>query len=197
MITVQFTVRPGQGDPSGFDLGDMSVTGGLGTADSAGRTPDQGMMIYLSVTQLLDSLRAFLSGHGKTLTFTGVDTSFSLVFRRTKDGISVAFKDGIIARTASDELASAVLGAAESLSLTLPPGILPHPTTRTPWQLFVHSCPGTSMAAVIDVNRGTVTGRHVFTRTLSEATEDSSPDARAAWSRLRRPLAVDWRVAVG
>jgi hypothetical protein len=80
------------------------------------------MMIYLSVTQLLDSLRAFLSGHGKTLTFTGVDTSFSLVFRRTKDGISVAFKDGIIARTASDELASAVLGAAESLSLTLPPG---------------------------------------------------------------------------
>jgi hypothetical protein len=42
------------------------------------------------------------------------------------------------------------------------------------------------MAAVIDVNRGTVTGRHVFTRTLSEATEDSSPDARAAWSRLRR-----------
>jgi hypothetical protein len=122
VITVQFTVRPGQGDPSGFDLGDMSVTGGLGTADSAGRTPDQGMMIYLSVTQLLDSLRAFLSGNGKTLTFTGVDTSFSLVFRRSKDGISVAFKDGIIARTASDELASAVLGAAESLSLTLPPG---------------------------------------------------------------------------
>ncbi|MEU1564210.1 hypothetical protein ABZ504_27805 [Streptomyces mirabilis] len=121
MITVQFTVRPGQGDPSGFDLGDMSVTGGLGTADSAGRTPDQGMMIYLSATQLLDSLRAFLSGNGKTLTFTGVDTSFSLVFRRVKDGISVAFKDAVIARTASDELASAVLGAAESLSLTLPP----------------------------------------------------------------------------
>lgn len=58
MITVQFTVRPGQGDVSGFDLGDMAVTGDFGTADSVGRAPDQGMMIYLSVVQLPDSLGA-------------------------------------------------------------------------------------------------------------------------------------------
>ncbi|MFF2994193.1 hypothetical protein ACFVTC_06360 [Streptomyces sp. NPDC057950] len=122
MITVHFTVRPGQGDPSGFDLGDMSVTGDLGTADSAGRTPDQGMMIHLSVTQLLDSLGTLLRGHGRTVTFTGVDTSFALVFRRTRDGVSVASEDGVIARTTPGELASAVLGAAEALSLTLPTG---------------------------------------------------------------------------
>ncbi|MFJ3644008.1 hypothetical protein ACIPRD_30300 [Streptomyces sp. NPDC090108] len=121
MITVQFTVRPGQGDAGGFDLGDMAVTGDLGTADSAGHVPDQGMMIYLSVVQLLDSLGAFLRGNDRMLTFTGADTSFGLVVRRTKDGLSVAGKDGVVARTTARELASAVLCAAEDLGPALPP----------------------------------------------------------------------------
>ncbi|MGW3458380.1 hypothetical protein ACWDE9_01905 [Streptomyces olivaceoviridis] len=121
MITVQFTVRPGQGDPSGFDLGDMAVTGEFGTANSAGHFPDQGMMIYLSVVQLLDSLGAFLRGNTRVLSFTGADTSFGLVVRRTKDGLSVADKNTVVARTTTLELASAVLHAAENLSASLPP----------------------------------------------------------------------------
>ncbi|WP_329571206.1 hypothetical protein [Streptomyces sp. NBC_01361] len=120
MITVQFTVRPDQGEPSGFDLGDMSVTGDLGTADSAGHTPDQGMMIYLSVTQLLDSLGDFLRGDAGTLAFTGVDTSFGLVFRRTRKGLSVASKVGVVARASAPELGEAVLRAADRLALALP-----------------------------------------------------------------------------
>jgi hypothetical protein len=122
LITLQLTVRPGQGAPSGFDLGDMAVIGEFGTADSAGHAPDQGMMVYLSVTQLMDGLVSFLGGDTTSFAFTGVDTSFSLVFRRTKDGLSVASKDGVIARTTPDELASAVLQAAEPLSRTLPAG---------------------------------------------------------------------------
>lgn len=120
MITVQFTVRPGQGDASGFDLGDMAVTGELGTADSAGHVPDQGMMIYLSVVQLLDSLGAFLRGNARTLSFTGADTSFNLVVRRTKDGLSVADENAVVARTTAMELASAVLHAAEDIGPSLP-----------------------------------------------------------------------------
>ncbi|MFJ7152303.1 hypothetical protein ACIQVT_29610 [Streptomyces sp. NPDC100445] len=54
MISVEFTVRSGRGDASGFDLGGMAVTGDSGTVDSAGHIPDQDMMIYLSVIQLLD-----------------------------------------------------------------------------------------------------------------------------------------------
>ncbi|KOG64082.1 hypothetical protein ABZT16_18405 [Streptomyces flaveolus] len=116
MIAVQFTVRPGQGDASGFDLGDMAVTGELGTADSAGHVPDQGMMIYLSVVQLLDSL----GGNARTLSFTGADTSFNLGVRRTKDGLSVADKNAVVARTTAMELASAVLHAAEDIGPSLP-----------------------------------------------------------------------------
>ncbi|MEU7305385.1 hypothetical protein [Streptomyces sp. NPDC007206] len=121
MITVQFTVRPGQGDASGFDMGDMVLTGDFGTADSSGHIPDQGMMIYLSVIQLLDSLRDFLRSNARVLTFIGADTSFSLVLRRTKDGLSVASKHGVVARTTVPELASAVLHAAEDLGRSLPP----------------------------------------------------------------------------
>ncbi|MFE1311598.1 hypothetical protein [Streptomyces sp. NPDC058755] len=87
MITVQFTVRPGQGDASGFDMGDMVVAGNLGTADSAGQVPDQGMMIYLSVVRLLDSLGGFLRGDARVLRFTGADTSFGLVVRRTRRSV--------------------------------------------------------------------------------------------------------------
>ncbi|MGW0885183.1 hypothetical protein [Streptomyces sp. NPDC002671] len=120
MITVEFTVRPGQGDASGFDLGDMTVTGDLGTADSAGHVPDQGMMIYLSVVQLLDSLGDFLRGNARVLSYIGADTSFKLVVRRNKGGLSVAGKNGAVARTTAPELASAVLHAAEDLGRSLP-----------------------------------------------------------------------------
>ncbi|MGW3631990.1 hypothetical protein ACWD7F_17805 [Streptomyces sp. NPDC005122] len=121
VITAQFTVRPGQSDPSGFDLGDMSFAGDLGTADSAGHTPDQGMMIHLSVIQLLDGLGDLLRGNVRTLAFTGVDTSFSLVFRHGKGALSVASKDGLVARTTAPELAAAVMRAANALSRALPP----------------------------------------------------------------------------
>ncbi|MFJ4583275.1 hypothetical protein [Streptomyces echinatus] len=120
VITFQFTVRPGQGAPSGFDMGDMLVTGALGTANSSGHVPDQGMMIYLSVVHLLDTLGRFLQGDARVLSYIGVDTSFKLVVRRNKDGLSVAGKDGVIARATVPELASAVLRAAEELGRSLP-----------------------------------------------------------------------------
>ncbi|MEU7061845.1 hypothetical protein [Streptomyces sp. NPDC046197] len=130
MITFQFTVRPDQGAPHGFDMGDMVVTGDLGTADSSGHVPDQGMMIYLSVIQLLDSLRGFLQGDARVLSYIGADTSFKLVVRRNKDGLSVAGKNGVIARTTSPELTSAVLHAAEALGRSLPP----EDTVRFDWE---------------------------------------------------------------
>ncbi|MEU6703384.1 hypothetical protein [Streptomyces wuyuanensis] len=115
MLTVTFTVRPGQGDPNGFDLGDMVFEGELGTARSTGRVPDAGMMIYLSVTLLLDGLRQLLDDRRKVVHFTAVDSSFGLVFRRNKAGASVSSGSEVIARTSRSDLAEAVLAAAENL----------------------------------------------------------------------------------
>ncbi|MEU8688728.1 hypothetical protein [Streptomyces sp. NPDC048665] len=108
-------MRPGQGEATGFDLGDMVVTGDLGTADSAGRVPDQGMMIHLSVVTLLDQLRGFLRGDVRYLRYNGVDTSFTLVLRRAEHHVSVSGRDGLLGRTTGPELAAAALDAAEDL----------------------------------------------------------------------------------
>jgi hypothetical protein len=115
LLTVTFTVRPGQGDPNGFDLGDMVFESELGTARSTGQVPDAGMMIYLSVALLLDGLRQLFDGRRKVVHFTAVDSSFSLVFRRNKAGASVSSGSGIIARPSRNDLAEAVLTAAEKL----------------------------------------------------------------------------------
>ncbi|MFD7911188.1 hypothetical protein ACFV30_10705 [Streptomyces sp. NPDC059752] len=115
-VIVRFSLRPGQGDPSGFDLGDMSWRGELGEVSSAGRSPDQGMMIHLSVVLLLDTLRVLLQGRSTTASFVGVDSSFSLTFRATGAGISVASTSGKLAVVSRAALAATVLRAAEELA---------------------------------------------------------------------------------
>ncbi|MFG2600992.1 hypothetical protein [Streptomyces sp. NPDC048462] len=117
MIKIIFSVRSGQGEPSGFDLGDIICEGENGTARSSGHTPDQGMMIYLSVTLLLDSLRLLFSGEERRASFTGADTSFRLDFRRDKRGIIwVSTRDELLGKSSLDELAHAVLRPALELA---------------------------------------------------------------------------------
>lgn len=114
---MKFSVRPGQGDPSGFDLGDIVCEGEVGTAGSAGHDPDQGMMIYLSVTLLLDSLRPLVAGNKKAVSFTGSDSSFSLDFRCDKKGVvSVSAKGKLLGRCSIEDLAYAVLRPAQQLA---------------------------------------------------------------------------------
>ncbi|MEU9234608.1 putative T7SS-secreted protein [Streptomyces subrutilus] len=115
-MIVKFTVRPGQGDPSGFDLGDMHWSGDLGEASSAGHTPDQGMMIYLSVPELLDSLGQLLARRSSNASFSGSDSPFGLNFRTIKKAVSVTGRSGPVARVGHAELALAVLSAAEELA---------------------------------------------------------------------------------
>lgn len=117
MIKIAFSVRPGQGDPSGFDFGDIVCEGESGKVGSAGHALDQGMMIYLSVTLLLDSLRALFAGERRTVSFTGSDTSFRLDFRRDKRGfVSVSARGELLGKPSLEELAYAVLRPAQELA---------------------------------------------------------------------------------
>jgi hypothetical protein len=118
MISFAFTVRPGQGDPSGFDLGDITCTGAQGSASSAGHVPDQGMMIYVAVADLVSGVHALLEGGRKRFDFVGTDSSFSLTFRKGNKSVSVAAANGVIARTTEAELARALLTATEELERT-------------------------------------------------------------------------------
>ncbi|MFB6561934.1 hypothetical protein ACFCYH_24180 [Streptomyces sp. NPDC056400] len=94
----------------------MSWRGELGEATSVGHVPDQGMMIWISLTDLLDSLHRLLTGRSGHVSFIGADCSFSLTFRATKRGVSVRGRSGPVARVGPAELAVAVLSAAEELA---------------------------------------------------------------------------------
>ncbi|MGW9447925.1 hypothetical protein [Streptomyces sp. NPDC055632] len=117
MIGVRFSVRPGQGEPDDFDLGDIVCEGRSGTVVSAGHVPDQGVMIHLSVVLLLDNLRQLLFGERRTLSYTGIGSSFRLDFERDGKGfVSVSSKRTAVGRVRVEDLARAVLRAAEEFA---------------------------------------------------------------------------------
>ncbi|MEW1774800.1 hypothetical protein [Streptomyces sp. NPDC086777] len=114
-LRFEFSVAENEAPPpSGFDLGHMDVRGDRGAASSRDRTPDQAMMIYLSLPLLMDGLRRFLSSRDRSFTTSAVDSSFSLTFRRGDDGSIETLHDGtVIDRSSAEDLTSAVYTAAE------------------------------------------------------------------------------------
>lgn len=113
-VIVKFTVRPDQGAPSGFDLGDMAWVGELGEARSAGQSPDQAMMIHVSVTQLLDCLGDLLGGRTKSVSFTGAASSFRLRFTSIKQGIRTAGPSGPVSILAPGDFTATRHGFARA-----------------------------------------------------------------------------------
>jgi hypothetical protein len=74
-------------DPIGFELGDMEFRGKFGTVTSQQKTPSQSVMLILSLIGLLDGLRQLLSTpKANEFRFVGVDSSFAILFRKSKDG---------------------------------------------------------------------------------------------------------------
>ncbi|MEV8586764.1 hypothetical protein AB0424_07430 [Streptomyces sp. NPDC051180] len=115
-----FSVRPDQGEADDFDLGDIECEGEVGTVGSAGRVPDRGMMIYLSVPLLLDALRPLIAGERKAASFVGTDSSFRLDFRRDrKEVVTVSANGTVVGTCRPSELAEAVLRPAAELQREL------------------------------------------------------------------------------
>jgi hypothetical protein len=68
-----------------FDLGDIEVMIDSKVISSKNRIPDQSMMIFLSASNLLDGLVDLcLNKKRKQFEFTGIDSSFLLIFRRSE-----------------------------------------------------------------------------------------------------------------
>ncbi|WP_030706755.1 hypothetical protein [Streptomyces sp. NRRL F-2580] len=115
-MIVTFTVRSGQGEPSAFDRGDIVFSGELGEASSVGHVPDQGMMLFLAVPDLLDSLVALLGRRSTSASFTGIGSAYRLDFHTKKQTVTVKGRSGPVAQVSHAELAGAVLSAAEELA---------------------------------------------------------------------------------
>ncbi|MFE0099527.1 hypothetical protein [Streptomyces sp. NPDC059009] len=112
MIRFFFDVDPSELEPPspGFALGDMEVVGSAGRVTSKGHTPDQSMMIFVALSELLDGLRALVEHRRASFRFVGSDSSFRLDFALDgKDGrITTRGGDGIV----DESPAAEVLGAA-------------------------------------------------------------------------------------
>jgi hypothetical protein len=85
---LRFEMSREPGAPAtGFDMGDIHVTGNLGTFSSAGRKPSQSMMVYLSLVELLSGMSRFAETKSGHYAFMAVDSSFRLDFALTQAGV--------------------------------------------------------------------------------------------------------------
>jgi hypothetical protein len=117
---VEFTFSVAENQPpptSGFDLGHVRVRGSEREVGSRGRTPDQAMMIHLSVTLLLDGVRRFLSVRDRVYVSTVVDSSFVLKFMRVKGGwVETRHEDVLVDRSTEKDLADALFRGADAFA---------------------------------------------------------------------------------
>jgi hypothetical protein len=75
--------------PGGFELGDLVVTTATNGVSSKGRQPDAGMMIYLALVDLMNGISALARGDQRRYEFVGADSSFGLLFTRSKTGVAI------------------------------------------------------------------------------------------------------------
>jgi hypothetical protein len=88
MPGVRFELSRHDGDPAtGFDLGDIEVSGDLASVSSAGHRPSQSMMIYVALVELLDGLSRMAKAGSGSYRFIGADSSFRLDFALTGAGL--------------------------------------------------------------------------------------------------------------
>jgi hypothetical protein len=100
------SLPPATGRLTGFTLGHITVEGDGGSVTSAGRVPDQSMMLPLAVSDLLTGLRPLIAGPADgRYEFVGTDSSFRLVFTRTGDRIRIAGDGGTVASVPVAEFA--------------------------------------------------------------------------------------------
>jgi hypothetical protein len=112
MLRFELEISPHttEDDIDGLARGHLTITGSQGTATSKGQQPDQSMMIFLSIVELLDGLRRFLlDRHASRYHFVGVDSSFQLVItRETDDAIRIMCDQDTLDVVRPEEMIAAV-----------------------------------------------------------------------------------------
>ncbi|MEU1204780.1 hypothetical protein [Nocardia sp. NPDC005825] len=106
--------EPGEPGPTGFDFGDMDVVGDLGSASSG--DGGQSMMIFLSVTMLLDELSALIERGRGGFDWMGISSGFSLNFTLMKGRMRVRAGRVEITDTAAVHVLDAVQQAVREFA---------------------------------------------------------------------------------
>jgi hypothetical protein len=111
------------GPVSGLSRGHVTITGPLGSVTSAGRQPDQSMLVYISIVDLLDGLRVLLRpGGGRHWEWVGNDSSFVVDFDRHDNRVSIRAMDKGLGEVPEADLIASVWDATTSFLASNRPG---------------------------------------------------------------------------
>ena len=111
------------GSISGLSRGHVTITGPLGSVTSAGRQPDQSMLVYISIVDLLDGLRGLLSpGGGRHWEWVGNDSSFVVDFDRHRDRVRIRAMGEDLGEVAEADLVTGVWDATTTFLAANRPG---------------------------------------------------------------------------
>ena len=93
----------------GFELGDLTITGENANITSKGQSPDQSMMVFLAITDLLEGVRDLVSDDSVSeFEFVGADSSFSFLLEKNGQGIAIVQKQSPVANATDRELTQAI-----------------------------------------------------------------------------------------
>jgi len=109
-LRIEFTIVEWKHEINGLSLGHMMIEGKYGTHSSMNKTPDQSMMIFISIFELLDGIRYLVKNPTyKKYDFVGTDCSFRFTIKKKKDKILIIRKKNeIISRTNINEFIKVV-----------------------------------------------------------------------------------------
>lgn len=115
-IRFELTDRAAGRRVSGLSRGNVTMEGSGGLVTSAGRSPDQSMLVYLSLVDLLDGIGDLLSApSGREWQWVGNDSSFVVHFRRARDKVRIEAMGEPLGEVDEAQLARAVFDAATGL----------------------------------------------------------------------------------
>lgn len=103
---------------SGFDLGHMIITSDNITISSCNRVPDQSMMIFPTIVDLLDGLRVFLKDKKiKQYKLVCADSSFAIFFKKKGSDICIKVDDKIVSELNEKLLAKQIYKSCDNFFL--------------------------------------------------------------------------------
>jgi hypothetical protein len=115
-IRFELTDRTAGRRVSGLSRGNVTLEGGGRLVTSAGRTPDQSMLVYISLVDLIDGIGDLLSAPShRDWQWVGNDSSFVVDFRRAGHRVRIDAMGEPLGEFDEAEVARAVFEAAAGL----------------------------------------------------------------------------------
>lgn len=118
MLTLELELVSSHGEThaDGFVPGHMTISGLRLPVSSKGKQPDQAMMIFPSLIELLDGIRFWLSeNHISACVFSAVDSSFEFTLGKEEmDRVGLTYRKEMLGTVSKAELLQAVWAGVNS-----------------------------------------------------------------------------------